>query len=245
MSPRSPTLPDVVEALLAPTAAAAAAGSHTEVARLRDEGRDVALELRRLVHGELRGMFDGPTTPGLALDGAAVVLDLSALYHSPALGVLVTCARRRSRRPSSGRGQRRTILVVDEAWAVLANLGVARFLQSSWKLARARGIGERRGRAPGLRPRRGRRRGERRRRASPSGLVADSETIVCLRAARVGDRRRRGGARALRRGGAPRRPPRSGVALWKVAGRSFLVEHRLAPGERALVDTDRRLLADS
>ena len=52
----------------------------------------MALELRRLVHGDLRGMFDGPTTPGLRLDGPLVVLDLSAVYHSPALGVLMACA---------------------------------------------------------------------------------------------------------------------------------------------------------
>ena len=29
-----------------------------------------------------------------------------------------------------------------------------------------------------------------------------------------------------------------GVALWKVGTRSFLVEHRVGPGERSLVDTD-------
>jgi len=33
-------------------------------------------------------MFDGPTTPGLRLDAPLVVLDLSAVYNSPALGVL-------------------------------------------------------------------------------------------------------------------------------------------------------------
>ena len=32
------------------------------------------------------------------------------------------------------------MVVVDEAWAILANLGVARWLQSSWKLSRARGV---------------------------------------------------------------------------------------------------------
>ena len=31
-------------------------------------------------------------------------------------------------------------LVVDEAWAILSNLGVARWLQSSWKLSRAFGV---------------------------------------------------------------------------------------------------------
>jgi hypothetical protein len=57
-----------------------------------EDGRDVALELGRLVHGDLRGTFDGPTTDGLRFDGPLVVFDLSAVYHSPALGVLMARA---------------------------------------------------------------------------------------------------------------------------------------------------------
>jgi hypothetical protein len=33
-----------------------------------------------------------------------------------------------------------------------------------------------------------------------------------------------------------------GVALWKVANRSFLVQHQLSPIEIPLVDTDRRMI---
>ena len=64
----------------------------TDRTRLLEDGRDVALELRRLVDGDLRGMFDGETSPGLDLSGPLVVLDLSALYASSALGVLMACA---------------------------------------------------------------------------------------------------------------------------------------------------------
>ena len=77
-SRRVPTLPDVVDALLEPSAEAAAA-VRTDCRTLLEDGRDVALELRRLVHGDLRGMFDGPTTEGLDLSGTFVALDLSAL----------------------------------------------------------------------------------------------------------------------------------------------------------------------
>ena len=38
------------------------------------------------------------------------------------------------------RHRNRILLVVDEAWAILGNLGVARWLQSSWKLSRAMGV---------------------------------------------------------------------------------------------------------
>ncbi len=238
-----PTLPAVVEALLFPLAdAARRVGS--DAAELRSASRDLALELRRLVHGELRGMFDGPTSPGLALGGAAVVLDLAAVYHSPALGVLVACATASVLAAVEADTTARTVLVVDEAWAVLANLGVARFLQSSWKLARARGIanlavvhrvsdlaavGDADSAATRL----------------AQGLIADSETVVCYAqpaselpglAAALGlsDEEVRIVA-ALRRG----------VALWRVGGRSYLVEHRLAPGESHLVDTDARLVGAS
>ena len=63
-----PTLPVVVEAMLEPTAAAARA-IRTERATLLEDGRDVALELRRLVHGDLRGMFDGTNIPHGAIVG--------------------------------------------------------------------------------------------------------------------------------------------------------------------------------
>lgn len=236
----SPTLPEVVEALIAPTAAAArSVGS--DVATLRAGTRDLALELRRLVHGELRGMFDGPTSAGLGLDGRAVVLDLSAVYRSPALGVLVTCAAAAVQAAAEADTSSRTILVVDEAWAVLANLGAARFLQSSWKLARARGTANLAvlHRVSDLSSAGGA--GSAATRLA-EGLVADSETIVCYAqaATELG-----AAASALGLSGEEAQLVgrlRRGVALWKVGRRSFLVEHRLAEGERQLVDTDARLV---
>ena len=130
-----PTVPMVVEALLAPREDAAQA-LRTTLRDLLEDGRDVALELRRLVHGDLCGMFDGPTTPGLDLSAPLVVLDLSALYSSAALGVLMACAtawlQAALARSATGLdagstaipGERgRYFLVVDEAWAILSNLG--------------------------------------------------------------------------------------------------------------------------
>lgn len=129
----NPTVPQVVEALLAPSADAAST-LRTDRRELLEDGRDVALELRRLVHGDLCGMFDGPTTPGLDLSAPLVVLDLSALYTSAALGVLMACATAwlqaaLARTAGSGAGSSsastaraggRFFLVVDEAWAILS-----------------------------------------------------------------------------------------------------------------------------
>lgn len=135
----APVLPQIVDALLAPSIDASRA-LRTTRSVLMEDGRDVALELRRLVNGDLAGMFDGPTTPGLRLDAPLVVLDLSAVYHSPALGVLMACTAAWLQNAVRSRHRNRIIVVVDEAWAILSNLGVARWLQTSWKLSRALGV---------------------------------------------------------------------------------------------------------
>jgi len=123
-----PTVPLVVEALLAPTPQSAAS-LRTDLRDLLEDGRDVALELRRLVHGDICGMFDGPTSPGLDLSAPLVVLDLSALYQSTALGVLMARATawlqaHLARTTSSGGGGTQTFVVIDEAWALLSKLKI-------------------------------------------------------------------------------------------------------------------------
>ncbi len=115
----APTLPLVVDALLDP-GHAAADSLRTTTSVLLEDGRDAALELRRLVHGDLCGMFDGPTTSGLRLDGPLVVLDLSAVYHSSALGVLMACAAAWLQSAVRAQHRNRIIVVVDEAWAILS-----------------------------------------------------------------------------------------------------------------------------
>ncbi len=238
--PAAPTLPYVVDALLDPGPGAAAA-LRTTRAELVEDGRDVALELRRLVHGDLRGMFDGPTTGGLRLDGPLVVLDLSAVYHSPALGVLMACAAAWLQSAVEARHRNRILLVVDEAWAILGNLGVARWLQSSWKLSRALGVANiailhRLSDLASV----GAAGSEQVHLAE--GLLADSETRVVYaqspgEMARTGELLGLTGTEADLVSTLPR-----GTALWKVGRRSFLVEHRLARGERWLVDTDRAMI---
>ncbi len=242
-----PTLPDVVDALLEPSADSAAS-VRTDRSTLLEDGRDVALELRRLVHGDLRGMFDGPTTPGLDLTAAFVALDLSALYNSPALGVLMACAtawlQATLARQASMPGSPHVFVVVDEAWAVLANLGVTRWLQASWKLSRAYGVanvavlhrvsdlqsvGAAGSEQVGL----------------ASGLLADSETRVVYGQA-PGEVAAARELLSLSETEADAVPQlRRGVALWKVGRRSFLVQHVVGRDEQAIVDTDAAMTATS
>ena len=241
-----PTVPVVVEALLSPSADAARS-LRTDLRDLLEDGRDVALELRRLVHGDLWGMFDGPTTPGLDLSAPLVVLDLSALYSSTALGVLMACATAWLQAAlartavaggspvTSERG--RFFLVVDEAWAILSNLGVARWLQSSWKLSRAFGVSNVAvlHRVSDLRSVGA---SDSEQVALAQGLLADSETRVVYAQA-PGELEAASELLSLSATETELLPQlRRGVALWKVGQRSFLVQHRLSAIERRIVDTD-------
>jgi hypothetical protein len=245
----APTVPSVVEELLAPSAAAAAS-LRTALGDLVNDGRDVALELRRLVYGDLCGMFDGPTTPGLDLSAPLVILDLSALYTSTALGVLMACATAwlqaalarttASPGPAAANGTSQVFLVVDEAWAILSNLGVARWLQSSWKLSRAFGVSNIAvlHRVSDLRSVGA---SDSEQVALAQGLLADSETRV-IYAQSPGELAVASELLSLSSTEAELLPQlRRGVALWKVGQRSFLVQHRLSRMERRLVDTDRAM----
>ena len=59
-----PTLPMVVDALLHPREAMVAGVSATGAEEFAEANRACALALQRLCEGDLRGMFDGPTTRG-------------------------------------------------------------------------------------------------------------------------------------------------------------------------------------
>ncbi len=247
-----PTLPEVVALVLRPTGAMAdrLATSPDELAR---GARDAALGLQRLCDGELRGMFDGPTTPGLTVDGRAVVLDLSSVYHSAALGILMTCAAAWQRAAIADQHERadrdgcraaKVINVADEAWKILGVLGIGEWLQDSFKRSRAYGIQNvivmhrlsdlSAAGAAGSREV-----------ALAEGLMHDAQTRVVYsqyedEIPRV---REALGLTSVECSILPQLDP--GIALWKIGRRSFLVQHRYGPEEAELVDTDARMLDEA
>ncbi|HEX9530375.1 MAG TPA: DUF87 domain-containing protein [Acidimicrobiales bacterium] len=207
------------------------------------EGREMVLELRRMVAGDLAGMFDGPTNQGLDPGRRAVVVDLSAVYDTPALAPVMVCAMAwmRSQLAGGAGGETPpTYLVLDEAWAVLAQLGAARWLRSSWKLARSMGLANvavlhRLSDLSASGPA-----GSEQTRLA-EGLLADTETRVLFGQspdeARVAGERL--GLSPTEVAVLPRLP--RGMALWSVAGRSAVIRHVLDAEDLAIVDTDHRM----
>jgi hypothetical protein len=244
-----PTLPAVVEALLHPREAMVQGVSAASAEDLAAACRQVALGLQRLCAGDLKGMFDGATSPGIDLDAPLVVIDLSAVRDSAAVGILMACAgawqqailsERKRAAEEDGAATPQMITVVEEGWRITSHIGAAEWLQENWKLCRGWGIqnvlvvhrlsdlgasGEE---------------GSREARIA-EGLLADADTIVLYRQSpdqqeliRTQLGRSQSEAELVV-------TSRRGEALWVVGRRSFLVSHRVSGIERPLVFTDWRM----
>lgn len=153
----------------------------------------------------------------------------------------MTCATAFLHARLSARDTVKRIVVIDEAWAVLNDLGVARWMRASWKLARQYGVQhiavlhrlsdlDAAGAAGSEQAKLAR------------GLIHDTETRVVYGQpdSEIPTSQQMLGlsdteARMLPTLG-------TGVALWKVGTRSFLVQHRLGRTERAIIDTDAAMI---
>jgi type IV secretory pathway VirB4 component len=240
-----PTLPEIAAALFRPTAEMAER-LRTTPERLARDSRRAALALQDLCEGPLRGMFDGPTTPGLDLDAPLVVLDLHAVKDSPAVGILMACATawmsallaRMAERP----GRERLINVADESWKIVQHTGLGEWFQSNFKLARQFGVmnlvvlhkladlqaaGDAGSRAARI----------------AEGLIAEASTRIVYHQ----DESQIPLTRALL--GLSESEARlismlsAGQALWRVGSRSFVVQHYRSRMEARMTNTDTGMLA--
>ncbi|WP_330324660.1 ATP-binding protein [Streptomyces pseudovenezuelae] len=238
---RTPLLGDIAATLNNPDALDAAGGVMS--GRLGDASRDLAHAMRRLVHGDLAGMFDAPSTVAFDPRSPMLTIDLSRLGGAgddTALVLAMTCASGWMESALTDPDGGRRWIVYDEAWRLMRHPGLLQRMQSQWKLSRGLGIANlmvihrlsdlltagdvgSQGRA------------------LAEGLLADCSTRIIYRQ----ETDQLHAAAALLGLTSVETTAIShlnrGRGLWRVAGRSFIVQHQLHPRELALFDTDARM----
>jgi hypothetical protein len=248
--PREVCIPDVVQALREPSQSTIQALDLTRTGA-REQLRELALALMRLCHGPLRGMFDAPTTEQHAWDAPVVCLDISSVAAASsgsdlALAITMVCATafldaRRMQRAleaeRAGREPEKTIRANDEAWRALPIAGLGDYYQAAFKLGRQTGVqhwmilhrlsdldaaGDTGSRQQAL----------------IKGLLAETGTVIVYRQhpeeiPRATSALGLSVTEAQRIGHYPQ-----GIALWRIAGRSYEVRHIRSPREQTLTATD-------
>jgi hypothetical protein len=229
-----PVLPMVVDRLLDPDPIDDPDG------RLTDDGRLAGHALRRLVAGDLAGLFDGPSTVRFDPTLPMVSLDLSRVTENATLiSVLMTCASAwmESALLDPAGGQR--WVVYDEAWRLMSHPALLRRMDAHWRLARHYGIANMlifhklsdldnvgdSGSAM---------------RALASSLLANAETRVVYRqeSDQLGTTAAALGLTGTERHLLPTLA--TGQGLWRIKHRSFVVQAQLHPAELELFDTSSR-----
>ncbi|WP_396290637.1 VirB4 family type IV secretion system protein [Curtobacterium sp. KT1] len=230
-----PILPMVVDHLLDPTG--------DEDGRLKEDGRMVGHALRRLVAGDLAGLFDGPSTEVFDPSLPMISLDLSQVTeNSTLISVLMTCssAWMEAALLDPAGGQRWCIY--DEAWRLMSQPALLKRMDAHWRLARAYGIanamifhkvsdldnvGDQGSAMRGL----------------ANSLLANAETRIIYR--QESDQLGPTSAALGLTGTEQSLLPTLGVGqgLWKIKGKSYVIQHQLHPAENRLFDTSARAAA--
>ncbi|NLG20605.1 MAG: ATP-binding protein [Actinomycetales bacterium] len=228
-----PILPMIVDHLLSP--------SHDPDGRLAEDGRMVGHALRRLVAGDLSGLFDGPSTEVFDPTLPMVSLDLSRVTENSTLvSVLMTCssAWMESALLDPNGGQRWCIY--DEAWRLMSEPALLKRMDAHWRLARAYGISNMlifhkltdlenvgdQGSAM---------------RSLANSLLANAESRIIYRqeSDQLGTTAKTLGLTGTERELLPTLG--TGQGLWRIKERSFVVQHQLHPAEYELFDTTSRM----
>ena len=228
-----PILPMIVDRILT--------HAHDADGRLGEDGRLVGHALRRLVGGDLAGLFDGPSTVEFDPTLPMISLDLSRVAENSTLvSVLMTCssAWMESALLDPTAGQR--WVVYDEAWRLMSYPSLLRRMDAHWRLARHYGIANLlifhklsdlenvgdQGSAM---------------RSLANSLLANAETRVTYRqeSDQLGPTAQALGLTSTERKLLPGLG--TGQGLWRIKERSFVVQHQMHPEEAALFDTTSRM----
>jgi hypothetical protein len=132
----TPLLPQVLEAMTSPTDEDCV-GLPVTATELRDSSRDATLTLRRLTHGALAGLFDGPTTTPMDFDKPISVLNLERVQGSDEMiALIMTCAQAWMEAALMRQDGVQRYVVYDECWRLMRFAGLVRRLSAQQKLAR-------------------------------------------------------------------------------------------------------------
>ncbi|MGW2658347.1 ATP-binding protein [Streptomyces sp. NPDC001478] len=238
-----PLLGSIAYALSSPGLLDQALGDRS--GRVGAAAQDLAHAVRRLVHGDLSGMFDAPSTVAFDPTTPMLSIDLSRLGGTgddTALVLAMTCASAWMESAIADPTGGRRWVIYDEAWRVMRHVGLLERMQSQWKLSRGLGIanlmiihrlsdllsaGDAGSRG----------------RVLAEGLLADCSTRIIYRQE---PDQLTAAASLLGLTGVETQAVSAltkGRGLWKVAGRSFITQHVLHPAEARLFDTDARMSA--
>jgi hypothetical protein len=233
-----PILPMVVDGLLEPQQP----WRGSSVAQLCDDGRELAHALGRLVHGDLAGLFEGPSTVSFDPSASMVSLDLSHISGSDTLIALVhactsTWMEAALRDPAGGQ----RLVIYDEAWRLMAQPSLLARMRAQWKLSRGWGlanlmivhrlsdldaVGDAGSEARGL----------------ALGLLGDTATRILYyephEEAEAAGRLLGLSSVEVRELGRLA----DGEGLWRVNDRAFVVRHVRTPDEKTLFNTDTRMV---
>ncbi|WP_249217062.1 ATP-binding protein [Nocardioides palaemonis] len=240
-----PTLPAVVDHLLSPNRSKAGDDHHghsDHSDQLAEDGRLVGHALRRLVAGDLAGLFDGPSTIRFDPTLPMISLDLSRVAENATLtSVLMTCASAwmESALQDPAGGQR--WVIYDEAWRLMSHPALLRRMDAQWRMARHYGIANMlifhkltdldnvgdQGSAM---------------RALASSLLANAETRIVYRqeSDQLGATSAALGLTGTEQSLIPTLG--TGQGLWRIKHRSFVVQHQMHPDEQVLFDTTARMI---
>ncbi|WP_341251433.1 hypothetical protein [Euzebya pacifica] len=230
----TPTLPHVVDRILAPD---------TEDQRLAEDGRLVGHALRRLVAGDLQGLFDGPSTEAFDPTLPMLSLDLSRVQgNATLLSVLMTCGSAWMESALADPDGGRRWVIYDEAWRLMSHPPLLKRMDAQWRLARHLGIANMlvfhkltdldtvgdHGSAM---------------RALATSLLANTETRIIYRQHhdQLGPTASALGLTRTEQDLLPKLA--TGQGLWRIADRSYLVQHQFHPAEADLFDTTTRMHA--
>jgi hypothetical protein len=228
-----PILPMIVDRILTPDAG--------DDERLAEDGRLVGHALRRLVSGDLAGLFDGPSTVTFDPTLPMITLDLSRVVeNSTLISVLMTCssAWMESALLDPNGGQR--WVVYDEAWRLMSHPALLKRMDAHWRMARHYGIANLlifhkltdldnvgdQGSAM---------------RSLANSLLANAESRIIYRqeSDQIGSTGKTLGLTRTEQKLLPSLG--TGQGLWRIKESSFVVQHQLHPDELRAFDTTQRM----